>query len=257
MRPCVKPPLLIRDVEFGGPKPVFCIPLVATGLTELLKQAKVARDLRSDLVEWRADSYQDLSVTGLLEASHALRSVMDHQPVLFTLRISSEGGAQTISQDTRIRCIDAVARSGSVDLVDIELSNGPQVLESVIQAAHGCAVRVIVSFHDFQATPSHETLFTTISAMVAAGADIAKIACMPREPSDVLRVLQVTLSARQTFPGVSLCTISMGALGLLSRVAGFLYGSDMAFAAGAASSAPGQIALDEARSVTEVLLRSI
>lgn len=91
--------------------------------------------------------------------------------------------------------------------------------------------------------------------MIHQGADIAKVACMPREPGDVLRLLQVTLSARQIFPAVPLCTMSMGSLGALSRVAGFLYGSDMAFAVGQEVSAPGQIPLMEARAMTEALLR--
>jgi len=257
MRPCVKPPLLIRGTEFGGSKPLFCIPLVATDLKQLLMQADVAQRLQADVVEWRADSYNELSAESVVEATHALRRTLDRQPILFTLRIGSEGGAREISQDLRTHCIDAVLRSGPIDLIDVELCNGPQILQPIIETAHGHAKRVILSFHDFQATPSNETLFGKISAMIDQGADIAKIACMPREPADVLRLLQVTLSARQAFPGVPLCTTSMGGLGLLSRVAGFLYGSDMAFAAGAAASAPGQIAIGEARALTEAFLRNI
>ena len=80
---------------------------------------------------------------------------------------------------------------------------------------------------------------------------------MPRVPGDVLRLLQVTLAARQLFPAVPLCTTSMSGLGFLSRVAGFLYGSDMAFAVGTAVSAPGQIAIAEARALSESLLRNV
>jgi 3-dehydroquinate dehydratase-1 len=114
---------------------------------------------------------------------------------------------------------------------------------------------VILSFHDFQATPANEVLLARITAMIHRGADIAKVACMPREPSDVLRLLQTTLAARLAFPASALCTMSMGSLGSVSRVAGFLYGSDMAFAVGQAVSAPGQIPLLEARQITEGLLR--
>jgi 3-dehydroquinate dehydratase len=35
-----------------------------------------------------------------------------------------------------------------------------------------------------------------------------------------------------------------------------LYGSDMTFAAGAASSAPGQVPIAEARALTDLLLRN-
>ena len=57
MRPCLASPLHIREAAFGGPKPLFCVPLVAETLEQLLDQAHVAHDLKPDVVEWRADSY--------------------------------------------------------------------------------------------------------------------------------------------------------------------------------------------------------
>jgi 3-dehydroquinate dehydratase-1 len=228
---------------------------VARDLNQLLSQANVAQQLGADVVEWRADSYGDLGVESVAEAVRHLRLVLDREPIVFTLRIASEGGANPISQDVRTQCIDTVLRSRLVDLVDIELCNGPRILQRIIETAHEHAARVIVSFHDFHATPSDEILFDKVAAMISQGADIAKIACMPLEPGDVLRLLQVTLSARKAFPAIPLCTMSMGSLGSLSRVAGFLYGSDMAFAVGQEVSAPGQIPLGEARTMTETLLR--
>ena len=255
MRPCVTPALVIRGVEFGGPRPLFCVPLVAKDLDQLLKQAEVAHRLEPDVVEWRVDSFGELNSESVIEAARQLRLVLDREPIVFTLRIATEGGAAAIGQELRAHCIDAVLRSGLIDLIDVELCNGPEFLESVIQTAHSHAVRVIVSFHDFQATPSNEAMLGKLSAMIRQGADIGKIACMPREPGDVLRLLQTTLAARQIFPAMPLCTMSMGSLGSVSRVAGFLYGSDMAFAVGQEASAPGQIPLGEARAMTEALLR--
>ena len=49
--------------------------------------------------------------------------------------------------------------------------------------------------------------------------------------------------------------MSMGALGSITRVAGFLYGSDMSFAVGKEASAPGQIPIADARQITDLLLR--
>ena len=255
MRPCVAPPMMIRDVEFGGAKPLFCIPLVAKDRSELLSQAQIAHDLRPDLIEWRVDSYCDLSVENLIESARHLRVLLDRELIIFTLRIQAEGGKAEISQEARASAIDAVLRSGFVDLVDVEMCNGPEFLGPILATARTHGVRVVLSFHDFQATPNDEVLLARITAMIRQGADIAKIACMPHEPGDVLRLLQVTLNARQKFPAVPLCTMSMGGMGCLSRVAGFLYGSDMSFAIGQAASAPGQIPIGEARAMTESLLR--
>ena len=254
MRICVNRPLRIRSIEFGGLKPLFCVPLVATDLDSLLRQAAVARELAPDLVEWRADSYSDQTPEAFSEAAQRLRTEVRNIPVIFTLRIKSEGGARVIGQDLRSSCIDAVLRSEHVDLVDLELSNGREFVKPLIDAAHKHGVSVILSFHDFEKTGSHDELLETLRALVEAGADIAKIACMPREPQDALRILEATSAARKEFPNVPLCTMSMGKLGSITRTAGFLFGSDMAFAVGQEVSAPGQIPLAEARAITEKLL---
>jgi 3-dehydroquinate dehydratase I len=255
MRPCVTSPVPVRDIEFGGPQPLFCVPLVAGDVSQLLEQARVAHSLEPEIVEWRVDAFAEIEPDSVIRALRELRAVLDREPVIFTLRSSIEGGAKALEQDLRSRCIEAAMHSGLIDLVDVELCNGAEFLEPVVRCAGQCGVRVILSFHDFTATPSGETLLGKISAMVSQGADIAKVACMPREAGDVLRLLEVTLAARQIFPAVPLCTMSMGALGVLSRVAGFLYGSDMAFAVGQHASAPGQIPLAEARALTQTLLR--
>lgn len=257
MRPCVTAPIRIRETEFGGAKPLFCVPLVAGNLPDLIAQSAVAHQLHADLVEWRADSYVDFSVDAIVEAARALRRSLPEEPILFTPRVHSEGGAREIAEDTRWHCIEAVLQSDAVDLVDIELSNGSEIVERVVRTAHSRSRHVIISFHDFQDTPTHDVLFEKISKMVSFHADIAKIACMPRNPQDVLRLLQLTLTARESFPRVPLCMISMSALGLVSRLTGFLYGNDMTFAAGAASSAPGQISITEARKITDLLLRGV
>jgi 3-dehydroquinate dehydratase-1 len=255
MRPSLAAPLEIRGAAFGGPKPLFCVPLVAETPDQLLDQALAVHRLKPDVVEWRADSYEGTSGGTFVDALRRLRTVLDPAPVIFTLRIATEGGAKPIPQEVRADSIDAVLRSGQADIVDIELSNGPGFLQPLIETAHTSKARVILSFHDFDATPDQEYLLATIAAMIRQGADIAKIACMPKEPGDVLRLMQATLAARQAFPTTPLCTMAMGGIGSISRVAGFLYGSDMAFAVGQAVSAPGQIPIAEARALADGLLR--
>ena len=253
MRPCVTKELVIRNAAFGGPKPLFCIPLVAKDRSSLLAQAQAAKPLDPDVIEWRSDSWDDLD--GVVDAARELRRVFERTPILFTLRDASEGGAKPLAPEVRAQCIGDVVRSGQVDLVDIELSCGPQFVAPLVELAHAGNVRVILSFHDFQSTPDNDTLLSKIAAMIAQRADIAKIACMPREASDVLRLLQVTRVARATHPAVPLCTISMGSLGSWSRVVAFLHGCDMTFAVGQEASAPGQIPIREARALTEGMLR--
>lgn len=255
MKPCVEKPIDVRGREFGGAKPLFCVPLVAGEPDELAAQAEIARGLQPDLVEWRADFSKDWTPSGLVSAVKILRGVLPEEPVIFTLRAKGEGGAQDMPQPGRRASIEAVLRSKNVDIIDLELANEPEFLQPLMGLAQGQGIRVILAFHDFQGTPTNEALLAKIIAMHANGADIAKIAVMPRCPEDVLRMLQVTLEARKMFPALPLALMSMGALGSITRVAGFLYGSDMAFAVGKEASAPGQIPIGEARQMAAMLLR--
>jgi len=255
MRPCLAKPLKIREKQFGGKEGLFCVPLVAGSQDELLAQARTVSDLNPDVVEWRADFYDDIGERSVAEAACALRRILNDALLLFTLRAKAEGGNKEIAQAQRIHCIEQVLKTLEFDLVDVELSSGPDVIKPIVAAAQDCGARVILSFHDFKRTPDDETLLAKVAAMIENGADIAKIACMPCDLMDVLRLLQVTLKARERHPDVALCTMSMGGIGCLSRVAGFLYGSDMSFAVGDKVSAPGQIPIEEARRLAMTFLK--
>lgn len=255
MKSTVLPPLRVRQLEFGGPQPLFCIPLVATDVASLVDQATVAVGLKPELIEWRADYFHGASADALVEAAGELRALAGDTAIIFTLRARNEGGAQDLSQTTRRELIEAVLRTRTIDIVDLELANDPPFLEALMGVARSCGTRVLLAMHNFAETPDSDVLSGHIRAMRELGTDIAKIAVMPRTADDVLRLLQVTARARREFPDLPLATMSMGALGSLTRVAGFLYGSDMAFAVGKAASAPGQIPIEDARRATDLLLR--
>jgi 3-dehydroquinate dehydratase I len=255
MRPCAVPSLTVRGVEFGGSRPLLCVPLVAQDTASLVEQAGIACALLPDVIEWRADAFDDLSAEALCDAGEVLRNVLDMTPIIFTLRAKEEGGARPMAPEHRGALIRDLVGTGLFDLVDTELFNGPAFIAPVADAARRLGVRLILSFHDFAATPSIEVLAEKVAGMVEQGADIAKFACMPQEPGDVLRLLQATLAARQAYPSLPLITMSMGQLGVPTRVAGFLYGSDMTFAVGQKASAPGQIPIAELKGMIDGLLR--
>ena len=190
-----------------------------------------------------------------MRATGVLRRVAGDAAIIFTLRIRNEGGAQEQSQARRRELIEAVLRTRTIDILDLELANEKPFLDALMALARDCGARVLLAMHNFDETPADEVLLGHIRAMRALDADIAKIAVMPKTPHDVLRLLQVTAAARREYPDLPLAMMSMGALGSITRVAGFLYGSDMAFAVGKVASAPGQIPIEDARRTTELLLR--
>jgi Type I 3-dehydroquinase len=64
--------------------------------------------------------------------------------------------------------------------------------------------RVIVSHHDFEATPDDETLRGLVAEVFACGGDIAKIAATATDISDSARMLRLL----QDQPGVLSCLAS-------------------------------------------------
>ena len=92
--------------------------------------------------------------------------------------------------------MEAIA-SGCIDLIDIELFSDPDSITELTALAKEKGVKTIFSSHDFYSTPSCGELLSRLRHMEKLGADIAKIAVMPRCPEDVLTLLTATVTARR------------------------------------------------------------
>src|SRR5690625_7309790 len=88
-----------------------------------------------------------------------------------------------------------------VDLVDIEASRDPQTVAQVVEIADRSGVKVIVSHHDFEPTPSEEELVAILRSQRRAGADLPKSAVPPRGPRDALTLLSASLTVRADHAG--------------------------------------------------------
>jgi len=244
----------VGNTVIGGPDPLICIPLVAADKNELLAQAAMLKPLSPDIVEWRVDGYQGVADTQTcLAALAALRAAIGDIPLIFTCRIDAEGGMQPLSQEIRLALIDAAIRSAAIDIVDIELMNDAAFIDAVRRAAGDHGVKLILSYHDFKKTPGEDVILAKLKQAEVLGADIAKVAVMPTGLGDVLTLLQATLKARTEALTIPLVTMSMAREGVITRMAGGLFGADITFAIGQASSAPGQIPIGELRQAMSLL----
>ena len=143
-----------------------------------------------------------------------------------------------------------------VMMIDFEMSNDPTHIAQIRAAATASGVQLVLSFHDFQATPSHEQLCARFAQAQSLGADIAKIAVMPQRLEDVLSLLAATLQSSQQLR-IPLVSMSMGGYGALTRLFGWTFGSAMSFAIGVAASAPGQVPIEDLNQVLEIMNRSL
>ena len=97
------------------------------------------------------------------------------------------------------------------------------------------------------------TLPELAQRMAELGCDIAKIAVMPQTPRDVLTLLSATEQMHTSHPEIPIITMSMGQLGLVSRLCGEVFGSALTFGAAGQASAPGQAPVQALRQVLNLL----
>ena len=247
-------PVLVRNIEIGSGMPKVCVPIVEKTREDILSTAKAICSTEADLVEWRADWYEDVSAfSEVIKTADMLRSILGETPLLFTFRSAREGGEKELSLESYATLLESVAKTGFVDLIDVEVFSGDDAVKNIIQTAHAHGVKVIASNHDFEGTPAREELVARLCKMQDLGADILKIAVMPQTRSDVLTLLSVTEEMSSLHTSRPVITMSMGRTGTLSRMCGEVFGSAVTFASFGKVSAPGQIAIEDLKAGLRLL----
>lgn len=245
----------IKNVTFGLGIPKICAPLVAHTKDETLKQLNELLIPEIDLVEWRMD-YLDCvhNEDAMLAIAKEIRSAISNKPILATFRTKQEGGEQDFPMEEYFHLCQSIAESGFVDLIDLELfsTEDTDFLFSLCETIHKAGVKIIFSNHDFQKTPEQSHIVTRLEKMESLGADIAKIAVMPNSSDDVLTLLNATNLASKTLQ-VPIVTMSMGKLGVISRLCGATFGSAMTFGSLSQASAPGQVPVRELSSILHTI----
>lgn len=156
-------------------------------------------------------------------------------PTLATVRHAREGGAWTGPEKERLALYRLLLPL--VDGIDVELSSG-ETLATLAQDAHAAGKVLVVSHHDFEATPPLAALRDVAERAAQAGADVVKIATRTDSDADV-EILSQLLAER---PAPHMVVIGMGENGAPTRLLFPGQGSLFTFAAkGDRASAPGQL----------------
>lgn len=251
-----KKTIRIRNTEIGSGIPKICVPITGTAREEILSEASKIRDTSADLAEWRADWYEDVFDFGRTgKVLEELRGILGELPLLFTFRTLQEGGKKKVSREDYVKLNGIAMQSGWIDLVDVELSAGEEVVKAVVKTAGAHDVRVIVSSHDFHGTPSREEMISRMKKMQALGGDILKVAVMPRSREDVLALLSATAEMTEKYTDRPVITMSMSESGVITRLCGEEFGSAVTFGALEKASAPGQMNVEDLAVILKLLHR--
>lgn len=244
----------IKNITLGTGSPKIIVPLVGKTETELLEEAKHLLTIDCDLVEWRVDFFEqvtDFKVTA--EMSRKIAEVLNEKPLLLTFRTKKEGGELAFSDNQYFELYETVINEGTIDLVDVELFMDDKRVQETIELAHKKGIKIVMCNHDFNQTPAKEEIVSRLCSMQEKNADICKIAVMPQSSDDVLTLLEATNEMKTKYADRPIVTMSMGQLGMVSRMSGEVFGSAMTFGAAKKASAPGQVPVSELRDILNTL----
>ncbi|MFQ3320642.1 MAG: 3-dehydroquinate dehydratase-1 [Natronomonas sp.] len=207
-----------------------------------LGEEPAARE-HADCVEFRMDLAD--------EPLDALADYDGDLPLLVTNRAEWEGGEAT--DEGRTEALETAVAHDAVGAVDIELA----AIESgesgtLVDAAQRHDAAVVVSTHDFEATPSEGELRSLLMRAAGAG-DVAKLAVTADTRDDTLALLSATHELTQR--GQRVATMAMGEAGSHTRAIAPVYGSKIGYAPvdPAKATAPGQYDLETLRTLVDRL----
>lgn len=225
--------------------------VIATALTDgapsgQARQARLAQQQGAGALELRADLLADpAQVCAALTAVRAASSL----PLLLTYRSTTEGGKGAgHGQGYEDYLASLLQLRPAVAAVDIEMACPAS--KALVAEAKAGGYDVVGSCHDFTATPSRAQIAEKLVQITAAGADITKVAYMPRTAQDVAALRHAAHDFAGAYPHQPLIAISMGQLGAPSRT-DLVNCLTFATIADGAASAPGQATIAYVRAWLE------
>lgn len=232
--------------------------VIATALTDAAPsgqahQARLAQQQGAQALELRADLLAD--PTQVRAALEAVRAALEaapgacRLPLLLTYRSATEGGKGAGHGQGYEDYLASLLQLGlPVAAVDIEMACPAS--KALVAEAKAGGYDVVGSCHDFTATPSRAQIAEKLVQITADGADITKVAYMPRNAQDVAALRHAAHDFADAYPHQPLIAISMGQLGAPSRTD---LANCLTFAtiADGAASAPGQATIAHVRAWLE------
>lgn len=221
------------------PQTKIAIPIFQAKKEDVIKVAEDCIEKGSDVLEFRIDALDNPNFKDIQEIIEEINF-----PMIATNRISSEGGSFKGTEEERIDILLKCAPL--VDYVDIELQSDDKYIKQI----HDTGVTTIVSYHDFHKTPEINEIMYIVEKEQKLG-DIAKVAFMPNDLDDTLKILAILSHCENTI------AISMSDLGSYTRVMASKFDSPITFAAGTDVTAPGQIDIETMKSLLNMDLNII
>lgn len=221
----------------------ICVSIPPQTTAEALNLIEKAENQHADLIEVRLDY--------LKEYEH-LRDIAQcaKTPLIATNKTTKCQGRFSGSEAQRQKTLLDAVKHG-FEYVDVEVST-PK-LKSVVKSYRELGAKSIVSFHNYNETPSLAQLRRILAREAASEADVYKIVTTARLVGDNLTVLDFV--SRACSKDVKLVCFCMGELGKPSRLLAPVFGAFFTYASleSGRETANGQLTIQEIRTAYGVL----
>jgi 3-dehydroquinate dehydratase type I len=221
----------------------ICVALTAQDINQLTTMIAQSEQEGASIIEIRLDYLDELPQFEEIRDMTTL-------PLIATNRSPNEGGFKTINETARIQSLINAASAG-FEYIDLEWQT-LQVQQLCAKLKGFSNTQIILSHHDFHASPTLKQLSNIHHKQVQAGADICKIIFTANTITDNLLCLDLVHQVSKNQRIISFC---MGSQGLMSRLFSPLFGGFLTYAAieQGKEAAAGQITLAEMNQFYEMI----
>jgi 3-dehydroquinate dehydratase type I len=222
--------------------PKICVSILPETVSEALNLIEKIENHKADFIEVRLDRFKD---------HDKLAEITKHsKPPLIAANRSVECQGKFFGSETQRQQTLLNAAKNGFEYVDIELT-APK-LKAIVKNLRQMNVKPIISFHDFNGTPSSARLQEVLEEEIANGAEVCKIIATAKRSEDNITTLNFVSKAPRN---AKIVCFSMGELGKPSRLLSPLFGAFFTIASleRGKETASGQLTLQEMRKVYQVL----
>ncbi len=216
----------------------ICVSISPETASKAVNSVRKAEKHGAELIEVRLDVLRDYDkLADIAECGNV--------PMIATNKSTKHHGQFSGNELERQQTLFKAAENG-FEYVDVELSS--QNCQNIIDKLDETGAKPIVSFHDFNRTPSLPEMNRVLEQEIASGADICKIVTTATSIEDNLTLLNFVSAGCK---GVKLVSFAMGELGKPSRLLSPLFGAHFTIASleKKRETAPGQLTIQEMRDI--------
>ena len=221
-----------------------CVAIAPKTVKEAFHLIKQAEAQYPDLIEVRLDSLT--THDRIAEIPCCTKT-----PLIATNK-SQKNHGNFVGSETELQKILLNAANNGFTYVDVDLDT--QKKTKLICKLHEAGAKVIVSFHDFEQTPSISELDKILDEEVVLGADVCKIITTANAVEDNATTITFVQGASKK---AKIVCFSMGDLGVPSRFLSPVFGAFFTFASidEKRKTAKGQLTIQEMRRAYQLLGR--